>query len=151
MTDTARDRPAQPWYAAGVRFACTQCGNCCTTHGDYAHVAVGPAELRAIPAFLGLTREAFVERYCEKRPGSFHFLRMSGPDCPFLTPQKRCAIYPVRPKQCATWPFWKQNLERARWDGPVKACCPGIGTGPLHSRGVIERAADETERWYGAG
>lgn len=139
-----------PWYAAGLAFTCTQCGNCCTTHGDYAHVPLGPPEMQAIPAFLGLSRAEFIERYCEKLPGSFHFLRTQGPDCPFLTSEKRCAIYPVRPKQCATWPFWKQNLARAQWEGPVKSCCPGIGQGALHAREEIERAGEETERWYGA-
>ena len=73
---------------------------------------------------------------------------MDDPACPFLGADNRCHIYPVRPKQCATWPFWEENLERASWDGPVRECCPGIGSGPLHSAEEVERLAAETEAWY---
>jgi Fe-S-cluster containining protein len=36
-------------------------------------------------------------------------------DCIFLREadgQRKCAIYPVRPSQCRTWPFWPSNLAR---------------------------------------
>ena len=55
----------------------------------------------------------------------------------------------MRPKQCATWPFWEENLrDEARWKGPVGECCPGIGQGPLFSAEEVERQARETEAWY---
>ena len=75
-------------------------------------------------------------------------LRMDAPACPFLQEDQRCGIYPVRPKQCATWPFWEENLERENWEGSVKDCCPGIGKGKLHSAAEVERVARETEEWY---
>jgi Fe-S-cluster containining protein len=40
-------------------------------------------------------------------------------------------VYPVRPPQCRTWPFWESNLESPEaWQ---KTCddCPGSGQGEL--------------------
>jgi hypothetical protein len=139
----------KPWYHKGLRFACTQCGNCCRRHGERAFVYLVRHDLEAIPAYLGIRREAFLEAYCEDEAGRVT-LKTQAPECPFLTEDSRCRIYPVRPKQCATWPFWEENLEREAWEGPVRECCPGIGAGKLHSAAEVERIAAETERWYEA-
>ena len=137
----------KPWYSKGLRFQCTQCGECCKNHGSYTYVYLAEADVDAITGFLELAREDFLARYCIREEGRIS-LRMDDPACPFLGADNRCRIYPVRPKQCATWPFWEENLERASWDGPVRECCPGIGSGPLHSAEEVERLAAETEAWY---
>ena len=139
---------SKPWYAKGLRFECSQCGNCCKNHGAYTYVNLSPADTRRIAAHLGLSRTDFLREHCELEPGFFPHLRNDGEACRFLTAEGRCRIYPVRPVQCATWPFWRENLERETWDGPVRTCCPGIGQGPTHSAEEIERRADETERCY---
>ena len=141
--------PAKPWYHKGLRFECTQCGNCCRNHGDYTYVYLTERDLEAIPAHLGTSRAEFLAKYCTREDG-WTVLRMDQPACPFLLEDNRCGIYPVRPKQCASWPFWTENLTRAAWEGPVQACCPGIGKGPLHTRKAIDATAEETDRWYDA-
>ena len=141
----ARER----WYAGGLRFACTQCGNCCRNHGDYAFVYLAEADVRAIAEHLGLARGEFLERHCERSDG-WITLRMDAPACPFLDSQQRCSIYAVRPMQCRTWPFWTENLERAVWEGPVRSCCPGIGQGELVPATEIEARAARNDAWYGA-
>ncbi len=51
---------------------------------------------------------------------------------------KSCGIYPVRPTQCRTWPFWKINLHSPKiWDD-LKYDCPGINNGPLFSSQQID-------------
>jgi len=135
------------WYHKGLRFKCTQCGNCCRNHGDYAYVYLTEGDLGAITKYLGLERPAFLERYCVREEG-WAVLRMDQPACPFLGEDNRCAIYPVRPKQCATWPFWEENLKRATWRGPVKECCPGIDQGDLVPADEVDRIARETEEVY---
>jgi len=137
----------KPWYDNGLRFSCTQCGNCCRNHGDYNYVYLNEAEVRAIAAHLGMTEKAFLADHCVLEEG-WTTLRMDAPACPFLQADNRCAIYPVRPKQCATWPFWSENLDEATWKGPVKDCCPGIDEGPLFSAEEVERTAAETDGWY---
>lgn len=139
--------PSKPWYSKGLRFSCTCCGNCCRNHGDYAFVYLARHDVAAIAGFLGLPEARFLAEYCQRAEG-WVTLRMDEPACPFLQEDNRCAIYPVRPKQCATWPFWEENLERATWEGPVAECCPGIGHGPLVSAAEAERIARETEDWY---
>jgi hypothetical protein len=137
----------KPWYAKGLRFECTGCGNCCRNHGEYAFVYLTEGEVTAIAAHLELERAVFLKRHCQKEDG-WITLRMDQPACAFLTPENRCSIYPVRPKQCATWPFWKENLARATWEGEVQECCPGVGNGPLYSAAEIDRLAAETEAGF---
>ena len=138
----------KPWYHKGLRFKCTQCGNCCRNHGEYAFVYLTPPEVASIARFLGLSRRDFLARYASKEDGAVT-IRTDSPACPFLQADNRCGIYPVRPKQCATWPFWRENLERAVWEEEVAECCPGIGEGKLHSAEEIEATASEDARWYG--
>jgi Fe-S-cluster containining protein len=138
----------KPWYHKGLKFSCTQCGNCCRNHGDYAFVYLTAPEVTAIAAHLGLSRRSFLSLYCTKHEGAVT-IRTDSPACPFLGADNRCGVYPVRPKQCATWPFWRENLERSVWEDEVKACCPGIGEGELHDLEEIERTASEDARWYG--
>ena len=140
---------ANTWYSKGLRFRCTQCGNCCRNHGEYAYVYLTRRDLADIPVYLGLERTEFLARYCVAEDGWIS-LRMDRPACPFLTDDNRCGIYPVRPKQCQTWPFWKSTLFRDTWEGPVKACCPGIGQGDLVPAEEIERLARETEEAFDA-
>lgn len=140
--------PSKPWYDKGLRFECTRCGNCCRNHGDYAYVYLAPTDVSAIALHLGMPEREFLATYCQSEDG-WVSLRMDQPACPFLQADNTCGIYPVRPKQCATWPFWKENLARAVWEGPVAQDCPGIGKGKRVPRAEIERIARETEEWYG--
>jgi Fe-S-cluster containining protein len=127
------------WYADGLRFSCTQCGNCCT--GPPGTVAFTPEEGRRIAEHLGLDEPAFYERYTHKVRGRWSLAEHRtehGFDCIFLDrasqPGKAvCGIYAVRPGQCRTWPFWPENLlAEALWEA-VKADtpCPGMNRGTL--------------------
>jgi hypothetical protein len=138
---------SKPWYDKGLRFGCTRCGNCCRNHGAYTYVYLAEADVSAIALHLGMSREAFLAAHCREEDG-WVTLRMDSPACAFLRADNTCAIYPVRPKQCATWPFWTENLVRAVWEGEVAADCPGIGHGELHPRAEVERVARENDAWY---
>ncbi len=138
---------SKPWFDKGLRFECTQCGNCCKNSGGYDYVYLTDHDVVAIAQHLDLTPAAFVQRHCVLEDG-WVILRMDEPACAFLTEDNRCSIYPVRPKQCATWPFWEENLERATWEGPVTERCPGIGKGDLVPATEVERIARENEDWY---
>jgi Fe-S-cluster containining protein len=140
----------RPWYKDGLGFECQACGACCRTHGqsaEYAYVYLAERDVGAIAAHLGLGRDAFLAEFCKVEEGGIH-LRTDTIDCPLLDAGGRCRAYEVRPKQCAAWPFWRENLTRRAWDGPVRACCPGIGRGPLHEADEIDRIADERDEWY---
>jgi Fe-S-cluster containining protein len=135
-----RRHPALPvWYGSGLRFECRpDCGQCCTSHGEHAYVYLERGEARRIARHLELSERQFRARYTARDEGQL-VLRMDEPDCPFLD-GKRCGIYPVRPLQCRTFPFWSENLAtRASWRRTARFC-PGIDRGPLHPLACIERA-----------
>ena len=138
---------SKPWYDKGLRFSCQRSGNCCKSHGRYEFVYLADQDVQAIAAHLGLAESTFRRRHCAQ-DGGYTILKITEPDCPFLEADNSCSIYPVRPKQCATWPFWDENLVEENWKGPVKECCPGIDQGELHSAEEAERIARETEIWY---
>ena len=137
----------KPWFHKGLRFECTQCGNCCRTHDEYAFVYLAEADVEALRGHLELDRETFLNRYCQEEDG-WITLRIDDPACPFLDSGNGCSVYPARPKQCRSWPFWAENLDHATWEGPVSKCCPGIGEGPLVPAEEVQRIARDTERWY---
>lgn len=140
--------PPKPWYHNGLQFQCQRSGNCCKTHGEYAFVYLAEQDVTAIADRLRLDEDDFLERYCAEDDG-YTILKIDQPECPFLEDGHRCGIYEVRPKQCASWPFWEENLkDQKRWEGPVRECCPGIGQGPHFSVEEVERIAAETEQWY---
>lgn len=139
--------PPQRWYEAGLRFTCTACGECCRHRGDYAYVYLRESEAAAIAAHLGLELATFLSRHCQREDG-WLTLRTDTPECPLLTPDGRCGVYPVRPVQCRTWPFWEETLVESTWRRDVLATCPGAGTGTLHGADEVERIARANEEWH---
>jgi len=97
-------------------------------------------------AHLGLGDAEFRKRYCEVVEG-WLTLRTDAPACPFLGEGNACQVYEVRPVQCSTWPFWKENLVRDEWEGALTELCPGVGKGPLHARPEIEARVEANEAW----
>ncbi len=59
MTSSAK-RDARPWYGAGLRFSCTQCGACCTGGAGYTWVT--PADATRLASHLGLAPDDFGRR-----------------------------------------------------------------------------------------
>ncbi len=129
---------AKPWYTAGLRFACTGCGDCCRAEGV---VWVERREIRAIARFLGLDRAAFAERFLRRFGRRLSLTEKPDHACVFWdrgSGLPGCTIYQVRPGQCRTYPFWSRYLESpAAWRREAGEC-EGIGEGDLYSRAEIE-------------
>jgi uncharacterized protein len=109
------------WYEKGLRFQCTQCGKCCT--GSPGYVWVEEKEIEAMAEFLKISTEVFMKRYVRK-VGAKYSLREDPRtfDCVFLK-GKKCDVYGARPKQCRTYPWWKENLSTpAAWEEASKVC-----------------------------
>jgi len=126
------------WYANGLKFTCTGCGNCCT--GAPGFVWVNKQEITQLAQLLGLDVDEFQELYV-RRVGVRRSLReFSNGDCVFFDPiDRRCTVYEARPRQCRTWPFWSSNLKSAEtWEETCQEC-PGSGTGKLYDLEEIER------------
>jgi len=143
-----------PWYADGLRFSCTQCGNCCT--GPPGYVWFSPSEAKALAERFGMTVGQFRRTYAKRVHGDWSLNEVEtehGFDCVFLDRsdgRARCSVYEDRPLQCRTWPFWPENLRTpAAWAAVRRNTpCPGMGTGtriPLEQIRVIrDRQAAES-------
>lgn len=131
-----------PWYADGLCFECTQCGNCCG--GAPGYVWVTTTEITEIAAFQGQSRADFSARHVRQIGQRQSLLERDNGDCEFLARDAHgkalCTIYSVRPLQCRTWPFWSSNLESSRNWAVAGRGCPGIDKGPRHSLPVIQSA-----------
>ncbi|MFW6189977.1 MAG: YkgJ family cysteine cluster protein [Planctomycetota bacterium] len=145
----AADQPASRsqrdvWYADGLRFECSRCNACCG--GAPGYVWVEREEIERIAAFLGLETKEFTRRYCRKVWWRISLVEMPDGDCVFLS-DEGCRIYPVRPTQCRTFPFWPDIVKsRRRWERAGRRC-PGVGSGRLYTAREIERISsgeDET-------
>ncbi len=125
------------WYQDGLRFRCTRCGNCCT--GEPGFVWVNAAEIAAIAEHRSETAEQVTALYT-RRAGSDRTLReKANGDCIFYDKAAGCTIYPVRPRQCRTWPFWESNVETPEAWKRTCEVCPGSGKGELISAEEITR------------
>lgn len=136
--DTAAD--SRPWYHPGLRFTCTQCGNCCT--GAPGVVWVSEQEIHQIAAYRGATYGEILLHHTRWVGGRRSLTEHANGDCTFFDgASRRCTIYPVRPLQCRTWPFWPSNLVSPECWSEVQKSCPGAGQGAFVPLAEIERQA----------
>ena len=128
-----------PWFHKGLPFKCTGCGQCCT--GAPGYVWVTEDEMESIAAYLKIPLQDFMKKYVRRvgdrlalveRPKNF--------DCVFLK-DKKCEIYPIRPKQCKTFPWWKENLSSQEAWNEAGSYCEGINhpEAPLISLSEIKK------------
>jgi Fe-S-cluster containining protein len=116
----------------GLRFECTQCGQCCTRRGEYGYVYLNDREVVAIARHLGLLPMEFRRRYTFVDEYGWTQIVLED-RCVFLDPAtNRCRVYPARPTQCRTFPFWRDLVVDGGWSDEARALCEGIGRGPLH-------------------
>lgn len=129
----------KPWYSDGLNFKCTECGQCCT--GAPGYVWVTKEEIVAIAAYLKLSVEVFSRKYLRLVNGQYSLVEYkANNDCVFLKDRK-CQIYPVRPKQCRTFPWWPQNLNtKESWEIAAKGCEGICKDAPLVPYETIKKA-----------
>ncbi len=106
--------------------ACESCGgNCCT--GESGYIYLNQQEMEAIATHLELPMAVFKEEYLYKNGYKFSIKERvvdESHDCVFFDREiKGCSIYPVRPKQCRTFPFWPYFRDH---EEELKEECPGI-------------------------
>jgi len=140
------------WRAGGLHFECSGCGSCCAGPEE-GYIWISAEEIERLAKYFGQTVEYVRKKYI-RRVGTRQSI-LENPathDCIFLTDGKDggrgCAIYPVRPNQCRTWPFWKENLASPDHWNFAAVKCPGINRGRLYTAEEIEKLLHQ-KKWWG--
>jgi Fe-S-cluster containining protein len=112
------------------------------------YVYTSDSEIAAMAEHLGISVREFWKRFevrvdlVTERP-VFEAKDQKG--CPLLDPDRGCSVHPVKPIQCATWPFWPEMLrDRTEW-AAAKSFCPGLDRddGRRYTRAEILEIRDE--------
>lgn len=137
------------WYIGGLHFGCARCGRCCSGPGE-GYIWVTRPEIYLIADYLKIPASELRHRYL-KRLGMRHSI-IENPntrDCIFLErvgDEKKCTIYPVRPNQCRTWPFWSSNLAGSHAWNEATQRCEGISRGRYYTFDEIEKIR-KSKKW----
>jgi Fe-S-cluster containining protein len=85
---------------------------------------------------LGVTDEKFRRDYTWRKYGALSLKERGNYDCVFLRVTGRgakCEIYPARPRQCVSFPFWPETLESKNAWERYSGSCPGMNRGKFYS------------------
>jgi Predicted Fe-S-cluster oxidoreductase len=134
------------FWQKGLKFTCKRCLYCCS--GEPGFVFLQEEDVKNISEYLKISGEDFLMLYTRKvEEGGKTLISLkekSNYRCVFLT-KEGCAIYPVRPVQCATYPFWPGVLKDEKSWNEEKSYCPGIGEGELIPPEEIEKRLEATK------
>ena len=94
-----------------------------------------PKRSTRLAEFRGETVEQFAAKFVRRVEDRYSLIEKPGGDCIFWDKQAGCTVYPARPVQCQTWPFWPENVETPEdWDH-VRDDLPRLGPRPALHRG----------------
>lgn len=136
------------YHTQSIRFKCTKCSHCCYG-GKYAYVRAGSDEIEKIIAFMEIDADKFKSEYLIKLVDHGYGIRMKYSvlakalnkkgHCMLLNSEGKCSVYPVRPTQCRTYPFWPEILiSEEKWNNERQRC-EGIQQGEIIQTEYIEQ------------
>jgi Fe-S-cluster containining protein len=136
------------WYVIGLAFECVGCGACCAGPAE-GYVWATEREIAAIAEHLGINEVQMYRAHVREVGRRFSLKeRPDTKDCVFLEPavngKRGCQIYPVRPTQCRTWPFWSSNVDTPEAWALAGARCSGINRGSVYSPQQVQERRDAT-------
>jgi Fe-S-cluster containining protein len=149
MTGNAPAIDKSVWYAEGLRFECSQCGNCCSGSPGYVWLTVD--DMVRIAEQLRMEFDDFTTAHVRRIGNRYSLIEKANYDCTFLTRDAQgksgCGIYSVRPMQCRTWPFWDDNLKSPNAWERASSHCPGMceAEAPKYELEHIEKCRQHVE------
>jgi uncharacterized protein len=109
------------------------------------------ADMQRIAGHLQMAFDDFTRIHVRQIGARYSLVEKTNYDCVFLTRDAAgkagCAIYPVRPMQCRTWPFWNENLASPEAWRRALGKCPGMrnGEGRHYDVAHIEKCRQHAE------
>ena len=106
--------------------ACESCaGNCCI--GESGYIWINKNEIETLAKYLNISTKDLKKKVLFKIGYKYSIKEIKLGDnsfacCFFNLEKKQCSIYPVRPNQCRTFPFWdyfKENEEEVYKECPA--------------------------------
>lgn len=121
----------------GLAFQCQQCSYCCRFEPGF--VFLTSTDIKKLASYFKISTKAYIDNHCRKVHGvggtQISLKEKKNHDCQYW--DQGCTVYPARPVQCISYPFWSSILEsEERWKKESEFC-PGIGKGPLLAEGEI--------------
>lgn len=142
MSDNIEQNFERFWGKEGLRFQCTQCGQCCT--GAPGYVWLEKADIEKLQKRLQISQKDFYKKYTRLVSGKYSLLEdPTSYDCIFLK-DKKCSVYEDRPSQCKKFPFWKSILSSKKSWEKASQICEGIN----HPEAPILSLADIEKRFF---
>jgi Fe-S-cluster containining protein len=105
-----------------IKFSCKKCGKCCAV--GFIYLKKGEAE--KIASHLGMPAQQFKKQHTEWFLFLGRALKWGNSGACFFLKNRQCSIYPVRPSQCSTWPYWKRLVASRKELERAKTYCKGL-------------------------
>jgi Fe-S-cluster containining protein len=144
---------------AGIKFECKKCGQCCKNTSPDMTVPLYVKEIGNIADYLGLSKAAFIDKYCNLVHDKYIFRDCTitepgielkkGPDngsCVFLK-DNLCRIHAVRPFLCEIGPFNIEFMSNIKEYKKFQSYCCGFGKGEVIEMSDIQRQLELEEEY----
>lgn len=105
--------------------------------------------MHEIADYLGITVQEFAKKYLRSVDDKYSLKEnLPNYDCVFLKDQKFCSIYPVRPTQCRTYPFWPRKLiSQETWEETASECEGIQDDAPVVPFELIQENLEKSENY----
>ena len=102
-------------------FSCLRCGACCRWTG---HVLLTHKDVTDLSAVLGMSEDAFVQRYTAlaANRSQLTLVEQSDGACCFLVADNSCSVYDARPQQCRNFPHTWHVKGCPSMDSTLNSC-----------------------------
>jgi uncharacterized protein len=107
-----------------LNFECQKCGYCCHQHGRYQYIYVTPKDIQRLSKHLNITPKIFRGRFTKDLSHGVVLNFVQG-NCVFYDQKKGCTVHAAKPQQCASWPYWPDNIEDGHFKPGILKICKG--------------------------
>jgi len=137
----------EPFYKNGLKFTCKRCSFCCGHSPGFVYLS--KIDLERLCAYFNMTPADFAKKYC--RWANYYqgttvlaLQEQKNYDC--ILWKNGCTAYQARPLQCSTYPFWTWMLQDKETWNEIAQECPGMNSGRLWSKEIIEKTKEEYDK-----
>lgn len=104
------------------KIDCLDCAGCCKNYSPRFKTP----DIKRISRYLGLKESVFIDTYLLLDEEGDYVVKST--PCPFLQSDNKCAIYEVRPSDCARFPYTNEDVLLKRHQITLKnaSFCPAV-------------------------